>query len=500
MLHDIPGLTETHPEYDGHLDAVETCRDCVDGARAIKAKTTRYFPALLGETPRSVEARILLSTQQPRGPLDGQYEKRLMLAAVYTATDKTLDALLGALFRSASTPTLPEPVVRHLANIDLAGTAYDAFKQQAGQEVLEAGRYGVLVDWSQEQRRPFWRPYETEQIDNWRYGIRNGRKVLEQIKLREAVTERSSSGFGGEVVERFRVLALNDAGQVEATTYTKRTGSDGAGGTSSGYEVDGPAVLHRQGVALTEIPFVCFGRLDLDLCPQKPPLVNIAELQLDHFRLDGDVKWAIHVGCMGGLFVIGDGDPDRPKQYFFGGAANRLAEGASVIFATLPPDMVDRARAEKATNEQRMALMGARMLLAPKREAETAEAALIQRDGESASLTMLSRALSTALTQCWRFHAIWMGLSSEGVGDDLPRDFFPHRLTPDEIRVQLEAHNAGHLSTETLLENLYAGQIAREPEVERERLAAEPMAGRPGDGRDLDESVDDDEDAPPVAA
>lgn len=481
---DLRGLTDTHEEYDAFEERVARCRHCVDGVDAIKEATTAYFPALAGEVPLLTSQ---LTTTRPVAdtPLAGQYEKRIALAAVYEAADKTLDALLGALYRTPSQPTIPDVLVPHLLNIDLAGTGYDAFKHQAGAEVLEVGRYGVLVDWSAEQRRPFWRPYETEQIDNWVYGIRGGQKVLEMVKLRESVTERSSSGFGGETAQRYRVVELDASGVVMATTYTRRTRVSDNGGMTRIWDVEGPVPLARQGVALTEIPFVCFGRLDLDLCPQKPPLLGICDLQLDHYRLDGDVKWAVHVGCMGGLFVIGDGDPDTPKAYYMGGAVNRLAADASVQFVTLPADMVDRARQEKADDERRMALMGARMLLAPKREAETAEAALIQRDGESASLSMLSHAISAALTKCWQHHATWMGLPTDGVGDELSRDFFPHRLTPEEITAQLALVQAGKMSTETFLENLYAGEITREPEVEMERLAAEPPAADPGNPADL---------------
>lgn len=500
-LQQVDGVTATHEEYDAFAPRVQRCRDCVDGGDAMKAATTAYFPALAGETPilqgkqSMVDGAIRIDgrLQQPTdNPLYGQYEKRLKLAAVYEAADKTLDALLGALFRVPSQPTIPDAIIPHLKNMDLAGTAYVAFKQQAGAEVLEVGRYGVLVDWSGEQKRPFWRPYETEQIDNWRYGIRDGRKVLEQVKLRESVTERSSTGFGGESTERYRVLELNDAGQVEVTVYTKRQQADDRGQKTSGYEVDGPTVLTRQGVPLTVIPFVCFGRLDLDLCPQKPPLLAICDLQLDHYRLDGDIKWSLHVGCMGMLCVAGDGDPNEPKQYYFGGGVvNRLAVGATAEFSTLPTDMVDRAIAKQDSDKQEMALMGARMLLAPKREAETAEASLIQRDGESASLSMISHALTTALTQCWQYHAMWMGLPAEGVGDELNRDFFPHRMDPSEILAQVQLYNDGLLSKETLLENLYAGQISREPELERERIEMEPPKAQPVDGSTLDEPVED---------
>ncbi len=490
-LQNADGITDKHEEYETFEPRWKRSRDCVDGCDAIKAATTDYFPALGGEMPMydrnvlpaySADGRAL----SPDTPLIGQYEKRLALAAVYEATDKTLDALLGALFRTVSTPTIPESMVPHTKNIDLAGTEYDAFKQQAGAEVLEVGRYGVLVDWSKEQNRPYWRPYETEQITNWRYAIRNGKKMLEQLVLSESLTERSSSGFGGETVQRYRVFELNDAGQVDCKVYTKRTKKDELGkAAQTGYEVEEMPPLNRQGVYLKEIPFVCFGRLDLDLCPQKPPLLGIADLQLDHYRLDGDVKWAIHVGCMGALFVAGDGDPMEKKMYFMGGVANRLAATATVEFVTLPADMVDRGKEEKAEDEKRMALMGARMLLAPKREAETAEAAVIQRDGESASLSMISHALTTALTQCWYFHAIWMGIPTEGVGDELPRDFFPHRLTPDEIAIQMQMVAEGRMSTATFLDNMYAGQITKEPDEERERIDAEPPQAQPADGAAL---------------
>ena len=485
----VDGIEDVHDEYGKFEPKWLRCRRCVDGGDAIKAATTDYFPALAGEP-------VGASSGTNDNPLVGQYQKRLGLTAVYDAADATLNALVGALFRTPSVPTVPDAAKLHLDNIDLAGTSYAAFRYQAGQEDVEVGRYGVLVDWSAEQRRPFWRPYETEDIDNWVYGIRDGKKVLVQVKLRERVTERSATGFGGQTVMRYRVVELNAAGQVQVTVYTKRSRADEQGKATTVWQKDGPNVLTRQGVALTEIPFVCFGRLDLDLCPQKPPLLGICDLQLDHYRLDGDVKWAIHQGCMGGLFVIGDGNPDEAKAYYMGGTANRLAGGATVQYVTLPPDMVTLAKEEKAEDERRIGLMGARMLLAPKREAETAEAAMIHRDGEAASLGTISQALTNALTQCWRFHAAWMGLATDGVGDELSRDFFPHRLTAEEIGAYLDAFERGAMSFDTLLENLHAGQITRDPETERDRIRTEPPRAKPGDGGDLG---GEDEDAPAAA-
>jgi hypothetical protein len=124
-------------------------------------------------------------------------------------------------------------------------------------------------------------------------------------------------------------------------------------------------------------------------------------------------------------------------------------------------------------------LIGSRLLIAPKRQAETAEALDIQRESEGASLATTSYALSEGLSRCWQFHVQLMGGDSSGVEEKLNRDFTSRRLAPDEVAAQLSLVMAGKLSTETLLENLYEGEIGRDPETERERLDAEGPSAPP---------------------
>ncbi|MEO8602484.1 MAG: DUF4055 domain-containing protein [bacterium] len=472
----VDGLTATHAEYDKFAPLVQRCRDTVEGDDKIKEAGTLYL-SMLEEESRD------------------EYDARRRSACVFDAADKTLDAMLGALFTKPPTTLLPDAITPHLENIDLAGTPYEGFRQTVASERLETGRVAVFVDYSAEQARPFFRLYEWEQIRNWQTRIVGGRAVLSQVVLCETIGAPAATGFGSASVEQYRVLELDAAGKFISRVFTR---PDEADPKAQKFieTVTTPSIHGRPWMG--EIPFVCFGRLDLSPQPQKPPLLSIANLQLDHYRLSVDQRHALHLGAMGGLFVIGDGDPELSKRYYLGGTrANRLAAGASAEFVEFQGGVLEQIKSEKAAIQERIGLLGVRMLLAPKREAETAAALAIQRDGETASLSTISYGISLGLTKCWRFYAMWMGLNSKDVSDTLNRDFVNHRLSPEETLAQMQLVQSGYLSEQSFIENLFAGEISRDPETERDRIDTQPPRVEPGDGNAL---VDDETNAADAAA
>ncbi|HJW12283.1 MAG TPA: hypothetical protein VJ598_10875, partial [Albitalea sp.] len=75
-------------------------------------------------------------------------------------------------------------------------------------------------------------------------------------------------------------------------------------------------------------------------------------------------------------------------------------------------------------------------------------------------------------------HTDWMGLPSTDVKDEVKLDV-SEQMTPQELAAQLQAVQAGHLSAESFIENLFAAGIAREPDLEQERLASQAPADQP---------------------
>src|SRR5262245_44710194 len=102
-------VTTTHAEYAQYHESWQRCRDVLAGSDAVKAQGERYLPRLLGQGIVVFEGRQL-----------NEYEVYKQRADFYEATGRTLQGLLGALFRRDPQVTVPEAMRPQLD--DVTGT------------------------------------------------------------------------------------------------------------------------------------------------------------------------------------------------------------------------------------------------------------------------------------------------------------------------------------------------------------------------------------------
>ena len=260
---------DTHHKDTGYwLPSWRTMRHVTAGQRQLWQATNgdmfSYLPKLEEQTTAEYEA----------------YKRR---PAFYNATARTVDALTGAIFRRDPELVLSDQLEADFENIDLAGTPFDTFAQQAVQEVMITGRYGILLDVPPkgapaELARPYWCPYSAEEIVNWHVERINGALVTTMVTLRECTTTATPGDeFGRDELQHYRVLDLDP----ERGIYRQRlfTESDPKGGAMVQVEEVYP---NRAGEPLTEIPFVFLGPLTILPMVQKPPLLDLADTNLSH--------------------------------------------------------------------------------------------------------------------------------------------------------------------------------------------------------------------------
>lgn len=134
--------------------------------------------------------------------------------------------------------------------------------------------------------------------------------------------------------------------------------------------------------------------------------------------------------------------------------------------------MVPEMRSTLQDLENRMAMLGARMLMEEKRGVEAAETAKIKRQGENASLADIAMAVSEALEKALTVFAQWAGVNGEVVYQ-LNRDYNAAGLGPAELTALLKAVMQGELSSQSLFELLQRHDVV-DPELtyeeERERI------------------------------
>ena len=476
-------IDTTHAEYRARADQWTRCRDAFAGGDAVKQATTRYLPMLDSQTP-------------------DEYDAYRLRALWYGATARTVEGLTGAVTRKDPKFDVPDAMLSHLDDITLTGQPLTIFTKCLFIDLLQTGRVGVLLDRpghedpaKLDSTRPYWTTYCAEQILNWRTTVENGKQILTMVVLKESYEAIDPDDmFETECKDRYRVL-LMDGGIYTQHVYTKVDGGDG-------YLIEEVRPTFR-GKPLDFIPFCFFGIKGLESCPEKPPLLDLADVNFSHYRSSADLEHGRHFTALPTPWIAG-----FPKD-------TKLRIGSTIAWVSADPQahagMLEftgqgLGALEKAmeSKERLMAVLGARMLEEQKPSVEAA-ATLTQRySGERSTLQSMAIVVGLGLTQVLRWHALWMGIKdTDKINAELNSDFMATPMTGPELTALFQVYQGGGISYETWYWNLQRGEVAR-PDVEAEdeealieeeqaqRLIEEVNAMANGDGNQNEDLNDED--------
>jgi hypothetical protein len=467
-------VNSTHPDYDANAAAWQCARDVIAGEAAVKAAGERYLPRLESQT-------------------DDDYKTYKMRAAFFNATARTLDALSGLVFRadlSLKVPKNSSPVAQAMAafvaDVNLSGTALDAYAKQVVSEVIGLGRAGTLVDWSGERAAAVF--YAAEQILNWRTERVNERDQLTLVVLAEKVEGRGLKDEGADefesgTVEQLRVLRLVVVdGQrqlmVEAWQH-QRKGKEGRE-----WHLVERRTPRRLGRPLTAIPFIFHGPRHSQAAVAKLPLADIIALNLDHYRLDADFKHGLHFTALPTAWVAGF-DANKSSLSIGSRTAwvseNKDARAGFLEFTGQGLTTFERAQDR---DERLMAVLGTRMLESQKRAYESAESIELRQTAENSALGVIAISVGQSLTSVLRWAYWWHSTEAapEAIGPDvvlveLNQDFNPRALAGEELVAVVSAWQAGAISRETMMDLLRRGEVlppGRSNEEEARLAAGNP--------------------------
>jgi len=453
-------------EYQHSLPRWQRCRDCFEGSDAVKDKRKDYLPSIAGD-----------------------YNAYLKRAEFYNATARTVMGLLGAVFRSEPTVTFPSQLEVDLEDVTLTAKPITAFALAAFQEVLIVGRFGIQVEMTDQPPpgmttpRPYWIGRRAEDIISWRTVVVGGQERLSRVVFSETVEEDDpKDSWVPRLIPQVRVLELlepeSNSPVYQIRRFREKQGKSDLGvlGGDAWEEVDDPFVPLRKGEPLDYIPFQFFGPSSLTPSIDKPPLLDLVEVNLSHYRTSADHEHGAHLTSLPTPWVSGveiEGSLDigsstawvLPEPNARAGMLEYTGDGLGSI---------ERLSAAK---QGRMASLGARIIEQPRKAAETAEALRIQSSSEYSVLSTMAAAFDLGLEQVMSWHAWWAGVDEvkEQVSFSLNKDFFDTRLKPQEAQVLVAAWQGGAVSHDTLFWNLQQGewiQAGRTLEEEKELIHA----------------------------
>jgi hypothetical protein len=411
----------------------------------------------------------------PKAPGEevADYNSRLRRSLYFNAFSDAVDGLTGFVF--SRDPKLgddvPPKIVEHWENIDLAGTHGDVFARDLLQDGMTAGHAAILVEFPDTGGgqsaadefviRPYWVPIMKDNIVSWRTEIVNGVTMLAQVVLKECHFVANGT-FGEKEQVRYRVL------------YREQ----GSTGVVVGWRLlevteDNKVMEIARGLYPTqdEIPIAeirTSGRKAL--FESRPPLVDLAYVNVAHYQMWSDYATAIHKTNVP-IFVT-TGLPDTDE----GGQKVRLVLGPNT--ALMIPDVQGDAKyvahdgaaleqTKQALDDLKgdMATLGLSMLAVQKRTAETAEAKRIDEKATNSKLAVTARGLQDGLERALYFHARYLKLESGG-SIEINRDFEELQLAPQEMAAYASLLAQGYPMRYVLAEMQRRGRIEATENIE----------------------------------
>lgn len=495
-------VNSQHPDYDSAKDKWQRCRDAAAGGDAVHKAAERYLPKL---------------KEQPAH----DYAIYVMRATFYNASWRTISGLIGMVFRKPAVVEAPATVLPMLDNVDGAGQPYQLFVQAVLENALVTGRVGVLVDHPEAPEgasladaqvmnlRPTMQIYRPESIINWRMGMVNNESVLVMVVLKECEQVKDDE-FTYHDEDRWRVLDLVDAVADENGAAGKRyrvrlykqkntSAPINAKLTQADFEQVGSDIFPRMNSnPMPYIPFVIMGTDDVSSKVDDPPLIDLVDLNLSHYRTNAIYEQCIAF-CPPTMLLVGYKPENEGDKVYVGSGTAIISpdpetDGKYIEYAGSGLGPLEKALDRK---EAQMAVLGARMLEPQKAGVEATDTVAMHRKGEESLLSSMAQAVSLGCTKALRWFCDWAQAPSDKASVELNRDFYPAGMTSQMLTALISAWQQGApgFSDQGLFEALKRGEmIPQDTDLEEEqaRIKArqqELMASMPDPGTAPDEGA-----------
>lgn len=472
-------------EYQKNLPIWQKCRDAVEGQEKIHEQGQLYLPALSGQD-------------------DTEYNAYRDRALFYNATQRTVDAMSGLLFRKSPTSKIPDSMKEWLENIDLQGNHIETFAEQISNEVLIVGRTGILIehpvalkedniqmtkaDAAAQNLRPFLVKFKTEDIINWATTVINNVTVLSLVVLKE-ITEVVVD-FEPVIETRYRVLKLDDEAKYFQQVWKEEVSQNGKDVT---YIKEGDDIYPKiNGKFFGFIPFIFINSEGVSNEVIKSPIIDLVNVNLSHYRSSADIEHGAHYTALPTAVVTGHTLEENTKLKIGSSEAWVFSEPeAKASYLEFEGKGLESLETRLEKKEQQMAALGARMLATEKAQAEAAETHNIKRQGEYSALASISSSISDGFSRALKLMAEWGGLSPNEIYYDINKDFVPSSLSPQALTALLQTWQSGGMAYPDFVKCLQKGEI-----IDSDRTPEDIKSDIEAEGIPFTKNIKDDEDDP----
>lgn len=440
-----------HPEYTKMIDKWTRCRTVAMGQDAVHEAGPEYLPMLVDQE-------------------QGEYDAYKMRATFYNATWRTVAGLQGMLFRKPAVVKMPETVEKLAEDVNMSGESLHMFAMTAVEECLIIGRYGVFVDYpaidlqtmtaadaKRLNLRPLLKGYMAESIINWKVGIVKNAVTLTMLVLTEEV-QVPNGEFAVQFKTQYRVLDLAPIAEGGPNFYRVRV-----------YEVndkDEDILISSvypviNGQNLDFIPFYFVGADSVSWEIDEPPLIDLVDINLSHYRTNADYEHGCHFTGLPTPIISGYTPSEKNEKFYIGSTSAWVfpRPDAKAHFLEFTGQGLTALKDNLDRKEKQMAILGARMLEGQQNRGASENTTTLNLGGEQATLSSLSECVSIGIERALVTFALFSGVKDAKVKYRLNKDFFPMPMTALTLTALVAGWQNGAISYETLFDNLQRGEI-----------------------------------------
>lgn len=452
------GVEFVRPELVAKFPHYTKVADACAGSEAVKARKEVYLPH---PDPNDIYAK-------------DRYNKYILRAIFYAVTRRTLNGLIGQVFLRDPLVKLPPSIAPMEKDADGSGLSLVQVAKKAEEYALSFGRVGLLADFPSMDRsisraeilngtiRPTLVIYDPRDVRNWRTVSFNGRQLLSLVVIAEQYV-KEDDGFKAKYGIQFRVLKLtpvllNRNGttlkhQYSIEIWRKESDEGKYALFSTSYPRD------NKGLNLEEIPFTFIGSEDNSPSVDYPPLYDLADINLSHYRNSADYEES--------LFMVGQPTPwvsgiteswakDVLKGEIQIGSRAVIMLPENGACGLLQAEANGLAKEGMDGKERQMVALGAK-LVENKEVQRTATEANQEEAAETSVLAAVTVNVANGIKWCLEWCAIFAGdvtanrdATSSAVEFKLNTEYDLSKLSPEDLKGVISAWQSGVLTDEEM--------------------------------------------------
>jgi len=408
---------------------------------------------------------------EPREDYDA-YLARVNRAVFSPFTQRLIRAATGLVLRKPITLT-GDPYWTEMFKMDVdgCGSDLDEYARRILMCSLTYGQSHILVDYPapsgalslaeerQQNRRPYWIEVDPNNLYGWRLDRESNYGNLIQARIAEKAV-LPDGDFGEKVYDQMRVIepgryrVFRKKEQIEEmydVSDNSVTGNFEMGSADKDYKQ-----VESGNFSLGEIPLVTVYSGKTENLVSKPPLLDIAYLNIAHFQRQADLIHSLHVASQ--PMLVMEGYDDQTKDLAISvNYAMATQPGNKVYYVEPASSAFDAQSAEIKELQMQMATLGISTLSQQKFVAESADARRLDRVDTNSMLAMVSMELEQKLQKCFNLSAEYVGIEPPEV--KISRDFDIERLIGQDITALTSLFDQQVIDREEFRDILVQGEV-----------------------------------------